>query len=81
MKKSSLWFLAAAMAILAGCTSDTSEGDDPSAPESEPAPVSTSRSSVEPKTTCIPQKIPVCGTSETLTCYGTGICRRCGCAL
>ena len=79
MKKNSLWFLAAAMAILVGCTSDTSEGDDPSAPETEPPPVSTSGSSVEPKTVCVPQKIPVCDTGLVLTCYGYGTCRRCSC--
>lgn len=29
---------------------------------------------------CIPMKIPVCGPSTTLSCEGTGSCRRCYCS-
>jgi hypothetical protein len=75
-KKNSLWFVAAAMtAILTGCTADTTDGDDPSPAETQAPPVSTSRS-VEPTTTCIPQKMPICG---EYVCSGTGTCRRCSC--
>ena len=80
MNKNALWFLAAAMVtILVGCTADTSEGDDRSPPETEPRPVATSGSSVEPKATCIPVKIPDCDQTQTLTCSGSGLCRRCSC--
>lgn len=29
---------------------------------------------------CIPVKMPICGAPTTLTCEGTGTCRRCHCS-